>query len=440
MGGGTTVLAEARVSAAAHPGARAGAADPVGRLCLEFGYPGEVEEVLRRVLDALASARPAAVLLHGSTARGELTWWRDAAGRVRLASDVEMYAVGDVQAPANARARVNDALNALAVEVNAGGPPLFHVDVGFTTHAKLRAHAHTFRCWDTRVAGRVLLGPDVRRELPALEPGDIDLKQLNEVPVHRLWEMAFRVPAGLVRGQPEDDAAFAVVCARQALDLTTWLLPHAGVLIPTFARRNAAWRARFAELPVAAYFPPASADLLDECLETKLRFEPRRSGAVVHRDVLEAFRAGLRQVLGCGRAAGDDEIARAARAHGRRHWHVETPRRRAYEAYLLLRDRPAAPRAMRWWRAHKRVEQVVFLLHLNAALAALLAGGDPEGPLGRAEEALARLWYRCSPRGGVPADRWLTARRGYVDYLTGSSRWFGPRREYLYSVIDSSVP
>jgi hypothetical protein len=411
--------------------------DPVARIAHEHGYPAEVETILRRVVDILTPLAPEGVLLHGSAARGELTWWRDDGGRVRLGSDLEMYVACEPAAAPPERARVNAALDDLAREVNRGGAPLFHVDVGFTTRDGMAGHERTFRCWDTRATGRTLLGADLRDALPELGPGDIDLRQLNEVPVHRLWEMVFRVPAPLVRGESADDAAFACVCARQALDLTTWLLPHAGVLVATFAARNRAWRRDFAGLPVAGYFAASSADLLDECLEAKLRFRPRRSGADLHRDVLEVFRAGLRMVLGVGPDASDDEIAAAARATGARHWHRETPRRRVYEAYLLLRGRPAPVRGLRWLVAHKRVEQVVALLHLNAALAALLAGGDASGPLMRAERALGRLWFGFAPRAGRPAERWLAARRGYVEYLVGSSRWFGPRRDYLFSVIES---
>lgn len=410
--------------------------DPVAELCSVHGFPEEVGAILRRVVEVVGSLGPVSVLLHGSTARGELTWWRDEEGQVRLGSDMEMYVVHRDPIEASARARADQALSALADEVNAGGPPLFHVDVGFYTPGALGGHEPTFRCWDTRATGRVLLGDDVRELLPDLGPADIDLRQLNEVPIHRLWEMAFRVPAALVRGERCDDPPFAAVCARQALDLTTWLLPHAGILVPTFARRNAAWRERFAELRLAGYFAPESAELLDECLEAKLRFRPRRTGAELHADVLDAFRAGLRLVLGTGPAADDGEIAAAARADGAKHWRVETPRRRAYEAYLLVRDRPAPLRGVRWWAARKKVEQVVALLHLNAALGAILAGGDAEGPLRRAEDVMRRVWYGFTPSGGSSADRWLAARRGYVEYLVGSSRWFGPRREYLFSVID----
>lgn len=411
--------------------------DPVARLAREHGYPGEVEAILRRVVEILAPLRPVGVLLHGSAARGELTWWRDAGGRIRLGSDLEMYVACEPATAPPERMRVNAALDDLARDVNEGGAPLFHVDVGFTTREGMARHERTFRCWDTRATGRVLLGEDLRPALPELGPGDVDLRQLNEVPIHRLWEMAFRVPAALVRGDSADDTAFACVCARQALDLTTWLLPHAGVLVPTFAARNREWREHFAELPTAGYFPASSGELLDECLETKLRFRPRRSGAELHGDVLDAFRAGLRMVLGTGSAAPDEEIAAAARAHGGLHWHRETPRRRLYEGYLLLRGRPGPVRGLRWLAAHKRVEQVVVLLHLNAALAALLDGGDASGPLACAERALGRLWFGFAPRPGAPAERWLAARRGYVEYLVGSSRWFGPRRDYLFSVIES---
>ncbi len=415
-------------------------ADPVGALCAEHGYPPEVEALLREVVRTVAPVRPASVFLHGSAARGELTWWRDEAGRVQLGSDLEMYVVVDRPPDAEAWRRADGEVRALQARANQGGPRLFHVDVGAVSRERFRRHPRTFRCWDMRETGRALLGEDVRGELPALDAATIDLRQLNEVPIHRLWEMAFRVPRALLLGgaTAEEERTARYVWARQALDLTTWLLPHCGVMVPTFRRRVAAWRERFAELPLARFFPADSPDLLDECLEGKLHLRFRRPPARLHADVLEHFRAGLRMVLRLAPDADDAAVAEAAVHSGGACWHGETPRRRAYEAYLLLRDGQALrPRgALGWLLRRKKPRQVAFLLHLNAALAALLAGDDAAAPLERAEGALAKLWYGFRPAAGTQAERFLAARRGYVDYLAGSSRWFGPRREYLYSVLD----
>lgn len=415
-------------------------AGPVEALCREHGYPPEVQAVLQRVIDLLQPLEPLSVFLHGSTARGELSWWREPDGRVRIASDVEAYVVGEGPFPAEGKERAEEGFRVLADEVNAGGPALFHVDVAFTTPARLAGHDRTFRCWDTRETGRALAGRDARGWLPELGVGDLDLRQLNEVPIHRLWEMVFRAPRAVVEGRAgaADEQAFSYVCARQALDLTTWLLPHLGVLVPTFRRRVDAWGRELAHPPLAKYFPPHSAAFLAECLKGKLRQEFDRPGAALHAEVLEHFRAALRLLLALDPAADDAEVARAMLRQGRRHWHGEPPRRRLFEAYLLVRDRRLLHpvRSARWWALQKRPRQLVFLLHMNAALQAILAGGDADGPLSAAEGALARLSYRWKAEPGAPAARFLAARRGYVDYMVDTSRWFAPRADYLYSVIE----
>ncbi|HEY0021107.1 MAG TPA: hypothetical protein VGC13_32695 [Longimicrobium sp.] len=415
-------------------------ADPVAALCREHGYPPEVRALLDEAVGIVAPLGPLSVLLHGSASRGELTWWRDEAGRVQLGSDLEMYVVGRGPADPGAWAGAARALAAVEERVNREGPRLFHLDVGWVTRDWFRRHPRTFRCWDTRETGRTLLGADVRDELPALDAGSIDLRQLNEVPIHRLWEMAFRVPAAVVRGggTAGEVQTARYTWARQALDLTTWLLPHAGVMVPTFRRRVQAWHAAVTRPPLAAYFAPDSAGLLEACLEGKLHLRFRHAPAELHARVLDAFRAGLRMLLGLSPGAPDAAIGQAVLAQGAAHWHGEPPRRRVYEAFLLLRGgavlRPGV--ALPWWLRRKRPHQVAFLLHLNAALAALLAGGEAGAQLDAAEAALRRLWFGFAPRGGSGTDRFLAARRGYVDYLVGSSRWFGPRRAYLYSVLE----
>ncbi len=411
-------------------------------LCREYGYPPEVEALLGETMRILAGVRPHSVLLHGSASRGELTWWRDAAGRVQLGSDIEMYVVGGAGSGGESWARAAAELREVEARVNREGPRLFHLDASLTTLHRLRRHPPTFRCWDVRATGRTIAGADVRGELPSLDAGSIDLRQLNEVPIHRLWEMVFRVPAALVRGAGSaDDARTArYAWARQALDLTTWLLPHAGVMIPTFRARVRAWRTEAARPPLAGYFAPESAELLERSLEGKLHLRFKQEPPELHSEVLEAFRAGLRMLLALPGTATDAEIARAAVRHGRRHWHAETPRRRAYEAYLAVRTGMIARphRAVPWLLRAKRPEQLGFLLHLNAALAALLHGRSAAASLELAERSLARLWPGFRPSGGSGADRFLAARRGYVDHLVGSSRWFGPRRAYLYSVLEDA--
>jgi hypothetical protein len=420
--------------------AETSAVNAVDALCREYGYPPEVAALLHETVRILAGLRPLSVLLHGSASRGELTWWRDGSGQVQLGSDVEMYVVADSRPGGAGWARAAQALREVEERVNRAGPRLFHLDASLTTLERLRRHPPTFRCWDVRATGRTLLGADVRGELPSLDAGSIDLRQLNEVPIHRLWEMVFRVPATLVRGagSVEDARTARYAWARQALDLTTWLLPHAGVMIPTFRKRVRAWRTEVTRPPLARYFAPESAELLDRSLEGKLHLRFTREPARLHGEVLESFRAGLRMLLSLPATAPDAEIARAAVRQGRRHWPAETPRRRVYEAYLAVRTGAIARphRAIPWLLRAKRPEQLAFLLHLNAALAALLHGRGAAESLDLAERSLARLWPPFRPRGGSDADRFLAARRGYVDHLVGSSRWFGPRRAYLYSVLE----
>jgi hypothetical protein len=436
--------APAEVQGTGAPGAQGAGDDPVAALCQAHGYPAEVEAILRRVLQALAPLHPRSVLLHGSAARGELTWWREPQGGVSLGSDLEMCVVLDAPLGAQAGAQLQARVRQVEREVSGGPAALFHVDLEYDTPAGLGGRPRTFRTWDTRATGWTLAGEDLRAALPALDAATIDLRQLNEVPIHRLWEMAFRAPAALLEGTAAEAQAdaFRMVCARQALDLTTWLLPHFGVMVPTFRRRVEVWERQLDALPLGRYFPPRSGAFLGECLRGKLHREFTLPPAALHAEVLDHFRAALRLLLGLEPGAGDEAVAAAALRQGPAHWNVEPPRRRGYEAYLLLRDRELVRplRAFRWWMRPKRPHQVAFLLHLNAALQALLAGGDAAPALDRADRLLAELWYGFRPAPGTARARFLAARRGYVDYLVGTSRWFAPRREYLYSVLGEAGP
>lgn len=413
--------------------------EAVDRLLEDYDYPPEVGDILRRILFGLANVAPVSVLLHGSTARGELTWWREVDGRVRLASDIEMYVVGERRFPADVLAAATALSGRIAEEHNTGGAKLFHADIAFVTLRELRQHPPTFRAWDIRESGRTLLGRDVRDELPNLNADTIDLKQLNEVPIHRLWEMVFRLPLPMLTGgaNSADQRAFAYVCARQALDLTTWLLPHEQVMVPTFRRRVQQWPALL-QSRLGRYFSEISGDLLEECLAGKLSYEFKRPATEIHRDVLDAFQRALRYLLRIDAHGTAAEITQEILDQGKSHWNVGRPLRRLYEAFLLVRDRifPARPiLAARWWLMPKRPHQVAFLLNLNLAAAELVVGKAAADPLDAAEALLQELWYDFEPSAADGAERFRAARRGYVDFLTGTSRWFAPRRKYLLSVI-----
>jgi hypothetical protein len=412
----------------------------VAALCAEHGYPGEVADVLDAVLEILTPLTPRSVLLHGSAARGELTWWLEPDGRLRLGSDLEMYVVLDRRVTGQSWRTIQGEVVKLQDSISGGVADLFHIDLGYTTPEGLTSQPRTFRTWDVRATGWTLAGEDLRDALPALDAATIDLRQLNEVPIHRLWEMVFRLPRSMLGGAAPDAEVddFRLVCSRQALDLTTWLLPHCGLMVPTFARRIEVWKRDFDNVPLNRHFATRSGVFLEECLRGKLQREFSRPAAEIHAEVVDHFRAALRFLLGAPQDAGDHKITAEVLRQGRRHWNGATPRRRAYEAYLLARDgqvrRPV--RAVRWWLRQKRPLQVAFLLHLNSALGLLLSDRDARSKLDAADRLLAELWYGYEPREAPAADRFLHARRGYVEYLVESSRWFGPRRDYLYSIID----
>ena len=258
----------------------------------------ELRDLVERLAELLAGLPGVlAVVLMGSAARDELAAC-EIDGRLQLFSDLELMVVSEARLSAELRARALAAARGLAQRF-AQASPLFHVDLLFRERGRLAALPPIVFTFELREAGRVLRGPNVLAEIPALDAQRLDQANTREILFKRLWALAEALPAAWLRGEPMDEIearSLGVSLRRNPLDVPTALLPACGVLAAGYRQRGSIWRAH-PELPCRPWLDRRlgsdSASFLDACLAERGACAAAADPASAHRGALLLLAAGL---------------------------------------------------------------------------------------------------------------------------------------------------
>lgn len=178
------------------------------------------------------------VMLIGSAARGELSLKIKDDGAADIFSDVEFLIVVDKPTPALFSREVKGVCSRLERELNIRSP-LFGFDFGILTKQKARMTPKTLWAFEVREFGKTLIGEDVQDLFPKVEVESIDLGNLNELILVRLWNMFLHLPKNVIKGEATDyELQIAkIYYARNVNDVPTIFLPHIGLLIGGYRAR-----------------------------------------------------------------------------------------------------------------------------------------------------------------------------------------------------------
>mgnify|MGYP005851315099 CR=1 FL=1 len=398
------------------------------------------------------------VLLLGSAARGELAYV-ELDGRLEVFSDYELLVVSGRRLPALKRQHIADQLTALEREF-AQRNPLFHIDVLFRQRRRLGTLPPIVFTHELKANARVLYGEDVRPLLPEVTLANLDLRNTNEILIKRLWAVLLYTPRRLLYGQltPLEEMVWGYVLCRNALDLTTVLLPHCGVLLPSYGQRVEYLARHHGQLDLAQRFGEEFPAFLSTCLleRQSLRFSqplPIRYAKIV--DYLEA----ACDFLLARTADPGASLPQQLIAHSHRLFN-ECPISRGEWANLLrltidYAKKRGPPAAARWLRAPRKGLAAAGLLAAHQALIAHQSGQEAEATAQIAESARLLAHIAVTPLppplpalAGLPgpaggrrtwpsaasspdrpdfADRWLALRRAWGDFWWEFMRLGDPR-------------
>jgi predicted nucleotidyltransferase len=195
--------------------------------------PNEVQKIISSIVKILGGAGPTAVILTGSTARGELSF-SGVGDQLTLRSDIELYVVCD--SPRLMKESVAADIASVEFEYKDRWPE-FHIDIAYLTRGQLRRLPLWIRHYEIRENGKTLVGEDVLREIPSVSLQNLDWRELNDVVLWRLLGIVARLPVDWLDNKRDLSPDELQAIARSVLDVTTWALPGIGILLPTFHKR-----------------------------------------------------------------------------------------------------------------------------------------------------------------------------------------------------------
>lgn len=409
---------------------------------IAISYPQLICESLNRTAAVLAEAPGlVSILLLGSAARGELAC-ADLDGGLEVFSDYEFLVVTEGRLRAGERQRIGTQLSALEGQF-AQRNPLFHIDVAFRERRRLRTLPRIIFTYELKANAQVMRGEDVRSLVPEVTLANLDLRNANEILIKRLWAILLHTPRRLLGGSLSclEEMVWGYVLCRNALDLTTVLLPHRGVLLPSYGERVKHVAEHYGQLGLAPHLGEDFPAFLAACLEERRTLHFSRSLVQLYAKAINYLATALEFLLD-GASPADGSLAGRLVTASCRVFN-EWPISRGEWANLIrltirYAERKGALAAGRWVCSPKKGLTATGLLAAHLALIAHQAGRDDEAAAQLAESARLLARIAVAPLPSVEGDfatQWLALRRAWGDFWWQYVRLGDPRYRARFDFV-----
>lgn len=172
-----------------------------------------------------------AVVLNGSCARGEETYFINEDGYNEMISDFEMLVIVKSHTETESVSAGLENLRNRLIEIRHSKN--FDLEWSYKTPKDLRWLDKRFFFFETKEASKVIYGDEsVLRLFPEINLGNLNYSELNTVIIHRLYHV-------LRDMQLDDEKYKKYIIARNSLDFPTAFLPLTGILVASYAGRMA---------------------------------------------------------------------------------------------------------------------------------------------------------------------------------------------------------
>ena len=238
----------------------------------------QVQNHIDQIVAAInASLEARSVILLGSAARDELSVRMMSPSDFELYSDYECMVVVEKRPSTDQRRALQRKLDQLEVEIN-NPNPLFHIDIIIREEKRLQALPPIIFTFEMKANGKIVYGDDVLPQVPTVTLDNLDFLNTNEILYKRLWALLLHLPKTFITGQElsaVEECVTGYLLCRNALDITTVLLPYEQILLPTYQQRVHTLDKQYTTLEFAIDFGPEFPDYLQQCLRLRqtLQFE-----------------------------------------------------------------------------------------------------------------------------------------------------------------------
>ena len=410
----------------------------------KYKYPAQVREHFKEVLSNIDGSTVEAVILTGSASRGELSY-QITDGGISLYSDYEFLVIakgrvdgGDVERLAKAFEKLKGCFS---------NNPLFHIDFSYIDMRSLRTFPHHLKHYETKENGITIYGRDLLHLMPNTTLKNLDFKDLNEIMIWRLWAILLYLPNEFVRCGRVNSAKenmYKYVLCRNLLDLTTWILPLKGVLLPSFRQRHTYLKSNFSKLQDGQVINSKFLDLLNEGMIGKFELRFSRSLVDLYVTVIEYFMRAKQHLLDIYHITDDNNTANSfsLEKNSRNLFHDYHYKRKAYETLFFLRNYRdvGIRRGIRWILTGKYGLMLEFLCNIHLALVLQVSDNRRHGSAHL--DAARCILQRLSVLNTLKIDSkefselLFILRRGFANFLMDYFRSLKMKKDYIDSVIE----
>ncbi len=231
-----------------------------------------LEQIISCITETLDTE---SIILLGSAARDELSIRAISSDKIELFSDYECLVVVRKRPSSIQRYTLQTKLNRLEKNIN-NPNPLFHIDIIIREEKRLESLPPIIFTYEMKANGRVLYGRDIFPQVPTVTLKNLDLQNTNEILYKRLWALLLYLPETFVTGQQMNMSEKRVtnyILCRNSLDITTVLLPHEGILLPTYQQRVTKLRDIYNTLNLAHTYGPDFPNTMQKCFNFRLSLQ-----------------------------------------------------------------------------------------------------------------------------------------------------------------------
>lgn len=409
--------------------------------CERYNYPPEVKKHFKMILDPISSDKILSVLLIGGTSRGELSY-RRVDNELIIFSDYEFLMIAKGRVKKSYKRKLQHYYDNLQKQIGARSP-LFHIDFDYISLRKLANLKRTFWTYEVKEKGITIWGQDLKDRIPNVTLKNIDLKELNEALIWRLWTIFLYTPPELLTKKDissKKEMVFKYVLSKNTLDITTWLLPWEGYLIPSFTRRVAFIKEKYQELGCNFFFGENFPDFLELCLEgkIKLRFN---AGTVeeLYRQSIAYFVNALEYLIyrSLSLRVSSEEIPAIIIEKSDKLFRDNALRRRAYDAILGLKRAPNLKgKLLSWYLTKKHGVILVILLNLHNATLQFIKGNERKAKrlINEAKKWLSKISFLPLSNSDDFLNEYLAVRKNLVYYMTQYFPWIKNQQAHVRSI------
>ena len=395
-----------------------------------------LQKTLDTVVDIASTEPVESILLVGSMARNEITILSESEP-FDLWSDIDLFMSTDFSKGID-QGRLRTAYRDLYLELGMANP-FFHIDFSVVRSSRLGSLPHRISTFEAKKNGQTLWGRDINSDLPDVTLNNLDFGNTNHLILIRLTEMLFFTPTRIVSGRYNtyEEKVFSYVQARNALDILTILLPHEGILLPSYVARNHFLQENFSTMQSRRHMGPDFRSFQEESLHSKLTLEFKSSPLELYKRTLEGYMSLTAYLLRSGPFGSVGEVCAVLEKSELDLNSADTNFRQhlvnlKFDVLSKILNRPAIHPE----RNRKMI--IIFLLWMHNALLAELRSEDHA--IARLKNARAVLQILSMHPLPDPnhnfAQEWLTLREHYLDIFASVYPAKQTRRSYYRQVLN----